>query len=217
MAGVVSDGVSFCAVVASGGVDCWGNGTNGQLGSDTIPDSASPVAVEGVGGTGTLNGVANLTTDEEDTYCVVLTSGGVDCWGYGGFGQLGNGTLSPYTDTPVAVVGVGGAGTLTSVTNVVGADSFSNGDGFCAVLASGGVDCWGYGYYGELGDGMFYTNNPQYSVTPVTVEGVGGAGTLTGVTSLAGDGLGYCSLLTSGGVDCWGDGIATPFEVGGIV
>jgi hypothetical protein len=118
------------------------------------------------------------------------------------------------------------------VTNVVGTDSFSNGDGFCAVLASGGVDCWGYGYDGELGNGMFYTSNPEYTVTPVTVEGVGGAGTLTGITSLAGDGDGYCALLTSGGVDCWGyghdgelgDGIfytnnpsygsATPVEVG---
>ena len=214
VASVVSSGISFCALVASGGVDCWGSGADGQLGSDTIPDTASPVAVEGVGGTGTLIGVANIATDEEDTYCVVLTSGGVDCWGTGGYGQLGNGTFSLYAVTPVAVVGVGGAGTLTGVTNVVGADNFDNGDGFCAVLGSGGVDCWGYGYDGELGNGVFYTSNPEYSVTPVTVEAVGGVGTLTGVTSLAGDGEGYCALLASGGVDCWGDGIATPAEVG---
>ena len=75
-------------------------------------------------------------------------------------------------------------------------------DTYCALLTSSGVDCWGYGYDGELGNGTF-----SESATPVAVEGVGGAGTLTGVTSLVGDGSGYCALLTSGEVDCWGLGV----------
>ena len=74
------------------------------------------------------------------------------------------------------------------------------------MLSSGGVDCWGYGADGELGNGIFYTTGNEGSATPVEVEGVGGTGTLTGVTSLTSDSDGYCSLLTSGGVDCWGDG-----------
>ena len=69
------------------------------------------------------------------------------------------------------------------------------------------MDCWGNGYYGELGNGTFYnTSSPFGSSTPVEVEGVGGSGTLTGVTNLVSHSDGYCALLVSGGVDCWGYG-----------
>ena len=136
----------------------------------------------------------------------MLTSGGVDCWGFGEFGELGNGTF--YTNypsdgnaTPVAVEGVGGTGTLTGVTSLV-----SEGDGFCALLTSGEVDCWGFGEGRALGNGSFYTTGKAGSATPVEVEGVGGTGTLTGVTSLVSAYSTYCALLTSGGVDCWGNG-----------
>ena len=117
----------------------------------------------------------------------------MDCWGYGDYGELGNGTFytsSPYgSATPVAVEGVGGTGTLTGVTSLVSGLTATARFGYCALLTSGGVDCWGYGYDGELGNGTFYTSSPYGSATPVAVEGVGGTGTLTGVTSLVGDGF----------------------------
>ena len=50
------------------------------------------MAVEGVGGTGTLTGVTSLVSDG-DGYCALLTSGGVDCWGNGADGELGNGIV----------------------------------------------------------------------------------------------------------------------------
>ncbi len=201
-------GAGYCALLTSGAVDCWGYGYGGQLGNGTFEGSATPVEVEGVGGTGTLTGVTTLVAGQ-DNYCAVLTSGGVDCWGYGYYGELGNGTFYTTGDegsaTPVEVEGVGGTGTLTGVTNLVGSD-FDRFAGYCALLTSGGVDCWGYGYYGELGNGTFYTTGDG-SATPVAVDGVGGIGTLTGVTNLATDGEGgYCALLASGEVDCWGLG-----------
>jgi hypothetical protein len=131
----------------------------------------------------------------------------VDCWGSGGFGELGNGTFyntSPYGSAiPVAVVGLGGSGTLTGVTNLS-----SDGIGDCALLTSGGVDCWGYGPVGELGNGTFYTASPSGSASPVAVEGANGAGTLTGAANVFGMGnaAGYCALLTSSDLDCWGAG-----------
>jgi hypothetical protein len=233
---VVSDGDGgFCALLTSGGVDCWGLGDYGQLGDGTFyagGGSSIPVEVEGVGGTGTLTGVTSVLGDGDGaygagTYCALLTSGGVDCWGSGSNGTLGDGNFyasSPFgTATPVEVEGVGGTGTLTGVTSLV-----TDTTGYCALLTSGGVDCWGYGYDGELGNGIFYTTGSDGSATPVEVEGVGGTGTLTGVTSPVGDGdkTGYCAVLTSGGVDCWGAGgqsalgdgstssSATPVEVG---
>jgi alpha-tubulin suppressor-like RCC1 family protein len=206
---LASDDVSYCALLTSSGVDCWGNGQEGQLGNGVFygssPDgSATPVQVEGVGGTGTLTGVASLATDTAG-YCAVLTSGGVDCWGDGTRGELGNGVFyTPPTygsAVPVAVEGVGGTGALTGATSL-GSDD----EGYCAVLASGGVDCWGYGPSGQLGDGTFYTSGDQGSAVPVRVEGASGTGTLTGGDSVTGDGDSYCALLTSSEVDCWGDG-----------
>jgi alpha-tubulin suppressor-like RCC1 family protein len=207
-------GGSFCALLASGGVDCWGYGAAGQLGDGTFAvESGVPVAVLGVGGSGTLGGVVSLASTRntgDGSFCALLTSGAVDCWGYGAFGQLGNGVFYPIgsggSAVPVPVLGVGGSGTLDGVVSLA-SDAFNSNSSFCALLASGGVDCWGYGHEGELGDGIHYKTGNQGSAVPVAVLGVGGSGTLGGgVVSLVSDAQGYCSLLSSGGVDCWGAG-----------
>jgi hypothetical protein len=41
--GSLGDG-NFCAIVTSGGVDCWGYGQNGELGNRLASDSDVPVA-----------------------------------------------------------------------------------------------------------------------------------------------------------------------------
>ena len=204
LTGVTSLAGGYCGLLASGGVDCWGNGPYGQLGDGQVGASAVPVVVEGVGGTGSLTGVTSLASDG-DSYCALLASSGVDCWGDGQIGQLGDGmfyTGPPYgSAVPVPVEGVSGAGTLSGVASLDSGD-----EGYCAVLASGGVDCWGGGASGQLGDGTFYTSGNKGSAVPVRVEGVGGTGTLTGAASVTGDSDSYCAVLASGGVDCWGDG-----------
>src|ERR1700722_18322249 len=193
---LVSEGLGDCALFNSGEAACWGSGSFGQLGNGTLDTSATPVAVVGVGGSGILTGVTSLVSDS-DGYCTLLTSSAVDCWGYGPWGQLGNGTSPQGSDVPVGVVGVGGTGMLAGVTKL-----FSDGSGYCAVLTSGQVVCWGDDRYGELANGSFVDSD-----TPVAVEGVGGVGTLTGVTSITSDQeASYCALLTSGGTDCWGYG-----------
>ena len=148
--------------------------------------SATPVAVEGVGGTGTLTGVTSLVSEPGATAPCSPRAG----WTAGATATTASSVTArstrpaPYgSATPVAVEGVGGTGTLTGVTSLVERRL----DGYCALLTSGGVDCWGYGDYGELGNGTFYTSSPYGSATPVAVEGVGGTGTLTGVTNLVSD------------------------------
>ena len=187
---IVSNGSSYCALLTSGGVDCWGSGGSGELGNGQFYTSgnygsAIPVAVVSTSGSGTLSGVASLTSNQNnfgDAYCALLTSGGVDCWGPGGSGELGNGQFYTLGNVgsaiPVAVVSTSGSGTLSGVASLT-----SNGIGYCALLTSGGVDCWGYGNHGQLGNGKFYTSTSGIygSAKPVAVVSTSGSGTLSGV------------------------------------
>ncbi len=199
---VAAGGEHTCALTSGGGVDCWGAskygdyGEYGQLGDGSTANSSTPVAVKGVGGSGTLSGVKAIAAGSEHT-CALISGGGVDCWGYNDFGQLGDGTAHSGTEssTPVEVEGVGGSGTLSGVVAIASGGAYT-----CALTNRGGVDCWGFDWYGELGDG-----STTESSTPVEVEGVGGSGRLSGVVAIAAGGSQACALTSGGGVDCWGE------------
>ncbi len=114
--------------------------------------------------------------------CAVTSSGSVECWGYNGYGELGNGTVAGST-TPVQV------GQLT------GAASVSVGEGsVCARTASGDAFCWGENYNGQLGNGT-----PTNSSVPVQVTGL-----TSGVTSISIGDLSACAVISTGGAVCWG-------------
>lgn len=72
---------TICANLSAGTVDCWGANDQGDIGNGTQTESATPLAVEGIGGVGTLGGVTNLGTNGIETVCGDLKSGGTDCWG----------------------------------------------------------------------------------------------------------------------------------------
>lgn len=198
----------YCAVMTSSfaadpsGVECWGDGGAGELGNGTTFTSSDvPVMVQSLGG-GNLSGVSSVVDDGTENYCALLDSGDVACWGSSqSDGELGDGTNN---SSSVAV---------TVLTNV--ASLYSDTEGFCAVLlGTGGVDCWGFNGDGELGDGtssgpeICTSSTDPCSTTPVAVEGVGGVGVLSGVSSLTSDAHGYCALV-SRDLDCWGENIAT--------
>ena len=144
----------------------------------------------------------SLASDGEgDGYCAVLSSGGVDCWGYNDAGQVGNGTIGG----PGGVSGYDTAQVVTGVTDAVSIASSVNADSYCALLSTGGVDCWGANGAGELGNGRFggpdSCDGGDYCFD--TAQPVTGITDAVSVTS--GANAGYCALRSTGGVDCWGD------------
>jgi alpha-tubulin suppressor-like RCC1 family protein len=125
-----------CALTMLGGVKCWGYNGSGELGNNSTVDSLTPVDL-----TGLASGVSAITGGINHT-CALTTSGGVKCWGRNENGQLGN-TVNSHPLIPVDV-----AGLASGVTAIA-----AGGDHTCALLVSGGVQCWGYNIDGELGNG----------------------------------------------------------------
>ncbi|MFM8311779.1 MAG: RCC1 domain-containing protein [Ilumatobacteraceae bacterium] len=91
------DGFS-CALTTSGGAKCWGGGGLGQLGDGTETSERATVADV----TGLTSGVSALSVGGAHA-CAVLTSGAFQCWGFNGYGQVGDGTFTNRS-TPTSLI-----------------------------------------------------------------------------------------------------------------
>lgn len=182
VATAVSTGfAASCAVLSTGGVECWGRNNKGQLGNGSTNNSPAPLPVSNIN-----NAVA--VGNGNEFACALLADGTVDCWGYGATGVLGTGSTTTGATgslTPVAVPGVSSATALAVGGGVV-----------CVLLEAGTVQCWGDDVYGEIGAG-----GPESAVPslPVVVPN------LTGVKAIAAGNVFVCALLSAGTVQCWGD------------
>lgn len=97
----ISPGFGFTCAVDGGAARCWGSNFDLALGNGEGPGYASalPIAVSGLG-----VGVAEIGAGRQHA-CARTDGGAVWCWGTGGAGALGNGSIDD-SAVPVAVVGL---------------------------------------------------------------------------------------------------------------
>jgi alpha-tubulin suppressor-like RCC1 family protein len=167
-----------CIATTAGAVECWGYNGFGQLGNNSRVDSLTPVKVSGL-----TSGVSVFGAGASHT-CARLADTSLVCWGYNGYGQLGDGTTTDRL-SPVLVSG------LTS-----GVEGLSPGVRHtCVYKKNDTIVCFGYNYYGQLGDG---TTKDKH--VPTTVNGLP-----SGLDSIRVGLFHSCALLKSGGIRCWGN------------
>lgn len=165
-----------CVHLASGGIQCWGDNREGQLGNGSSTKYYSPIDVSGISVDVSEISAGGLHT------CALLDSGGVKCWGLNESGQIGDGT-----DTLRSMpVDVHLADPVTMIT--------AGRDHTCAMSASNEIKCWGKNDYGQLGDGTTETR-----FEPVSLEGL-----LDTATTIVSHSDHSCVLNDTGGVKCWG-------------
>jgi alpha-tubulin suppressor-like RCC1 family protein len=142
---VIAAGGDYTCAIVNGAVLCWGDNAEGQLGNGMPTQFSGTPSLA----TGLSSGATAITAGYEHA-CAVVNSG-VQCWGYNGFGQLGDGTTTDST-TPVTVAG------LSSGVTAIGAGV----DFTCALLVGGAEKCWGNDHFGQLGNSRFLTaDTPQ--------------------------------------------------------
>lgn len=118
--------------------------------------------------------------------CAITPAGGLKCWGWNGYGQLGNGT----TTNSLVPIDVPGVSNVLDV--AVGARHT------CVVTQGGGVKCWGANAQGALGDGTF---NP--ALTPQDVPTLP-----SGVRAVYAGNFHTCALMNTGTAKCWGNNLS---------
>jgi alpha-tubulin suppressor-like RCC1 family protein len=174
----VAVGYAFtCAVKTDATVWCWGYNALGQLGDGSVTQRVLPVQVTTLGAA-----TAQISVGYYHG-CARKTDGTLWCWGYNGYGQIGDNTTTT-RKLPVQVTSLGAVVAQVSVGNWHS----------CARRTDGTLYCWGYNYGGQVGDGTTVQRPLPTSVTTFgsTVAQVGAGGDHT------------CAIKSDGTTWCWG-------------
>jgi alpha-tubulin suppressor-like RCC1 family protein len=199
---IAAGDVHTCALLTTGAVRCWGNGAKGKLGygnTNNVGDGGGDLPIKKAGNV-PLGGKATAIAAGYNHTCALLATGAVRCWGDGSDGQLGHGNPNN--------VGDGTGPSIKKAGDVrVGGKATAITAGFahtCALLTTGAVRCWGYGFDGELGHNNVDNVGDGTGPSIKDAKDVPVGGKATAIT--AGDSH-TCALLTTGAVRCWGYGV----------
>ena len=183
-----SEGTHTCILDTEKKVSCWGVGSNGQLGYGSTGNLAYPNGVANGYGYGDFE-FSKISTGGVHT-CALDNDSELMCWGNRGYYRLGDGSNSgtinyPYrinSDSeiyrqPLAALSVGGLHT-------------------CVIRMDSTTWCWGYGNYGQIGDG---TNYPSGTM-PKQVQFENNQSAI----SISTGHFHSCAILSDYSMQCWG-------------
>jgi alpha-tubulin suppressor-like RCC1 family protein len=146
-----SAGPHMGAVLTTAQVAMWGSNVDGELGPQV--DGSAPNPTPSVVPLAEVSWLAMTTNGT----CAARVDGSVWCWGTTADGQNGNTvTVTPTQPEPTQVTGVAGATMVTAGFNHV-----------CALLSDGGVECWGFNNFGQLGHATTPPNDFDPTAEPV--------------------------------------------------
>jgi alpha-tubulin suppressor-like RCC1 family protein len=154
--GMALQGDLSCALLDDGTVWCWGHSIYGAAGHDPAPDPAcgtskcnpQPKVVADSQGR-PVSGVASIGVGRT-LACALTQTGSVMCWGWNGYGVLGNGTTDYAVHAaPQLVPG------LPLVTALLLGDLTT-----LAIDSNGSVWGWGRNNFGVIGDGTVTGDPP---------------------------------------------------------
>ena len=167
-----------CAISVAGAAWCWGEFTNGRLGTTASSNAVTPAATASLGGL-----AAEVAAGGAHT-CALLTNGTITCFGNNNTGQLGQAITTASSSTPIVVT------LVATATHVSVGKQFT-----CALLSTAAVHCFGDDAEGQLGFGT----SGSFRETPAAVTGLTG----TVVDVVAGTSH-ACAVMSTGQVRCWG-------------
>jgi alpha-tubulin suppressor-like RCC1 family protein len=175
---------STCAIATDAAMWCWGDDEIGQLGDGAgAPGRIVPTPVLVAGGH------RWRAVDVGDSHtCGVDMDGVARCWGQDAFGELGLGLAGASSNMPAAVA------TSTRFLDI-GTGTYDT----CAVATTGRPWCWGYAWYGTLGNGTKNDGDPHPTPTPA-------ATTVSFDGDVSGGYLHACGLGSDDRAYCWGYG-----------
>ncbi len=187
---ISTEGNLTCVIASDNQAYCWGANGSGQLGDNSTTQRLVPTAVNTAG---VLSGktVLSISAGELHT-CAIASDNQAYCWGYNGFGELGDDS-STQSLVPVAVntAGVLSGKTVLSI-NAGGWDHT------CAIASDNQAYCWGYGLEGSLGN-----NSTVHNDVPVAVDTTGflAGKTIQRVVTRSNS---SCAVTSDNQAYCWG-------------
>jgi alpha-tubulin suppressor-like RCC1 family protein len=166
---------------------CWGENAFWNHGGPG-PDQASPFAPAAV----QLGFVEMARGPASQFFCGIRSDRSAVCWGRGGFGMTGRGTLDLFRNTPAPVAG--GISWAEITTNRLSA---------CGVSTTGEGYCWGSNQRGEIGRASVPLGGSNVPASLTTAPALLDGG-LTWRSVVAGW-LHACGITADREAYCWGD------------
>jgi alpha-tubulin suppressor-like RCC1 family protein len=193
-----------CALDRSGGVACWGTGSEGQLGDGLASTVSEAVSVVGPGGTA-LTGVVEITVGKFHS-CALMRDRTARCWGGNTSGEIGTGVVGTI-DNGTAWIPSAFPLPQTGIASISAGAYYT-----CIAKLDGTLSCFGSAWKNTLGDGNDDALYPEPSPRPVLVS-IGGP-PIENVARVVAGAVG-CLLTTDQAVLCWGKGLYGSTGTGG--